>query len=1090
MRGIAYDSSSEFKGIARELAEGVLEDCRFSSVLHGLKNNLGAELNKAALRLLAAVATADVGIARGLLRTIHFDDTGLIQCSRRRNTTDPQDVRSCFLNLVGSFVFKDSNILLRELIDKKNVFTLVFAESYIDKYANVMLNIQMFRKIVENRSISKTQKVRLFNRNCLKHLLYLYTWRGEAVTLSELNSKNPLDVNCDQLDSIRTSLHELMLLLFTSGRLGLVFSGRQRESNTPPNDLIFHALTSPAMEAAHVDVLRSQLVVASLTSCPDLIHLYLDHISPLLQPRASSKNWFSLMNLVHQIFVACKTRLVGWALATLERCTVVQQAASIIVNTCYLSAKMLEPIANALHYEEDLAVVKETKKLMKLLRTNVLIILTWISTGDGFTATTCTAEQLKRELHQLILERTPTTDCVKHIKQLFEKENFNREVLSDQCCMNQNAVTESSVVSDARTDADGTVKPVITRNPQQDRTELSSLPKELSKPLKRLLDFCKTPDTKCCPKLLSALNALPTIVEVCINSYFHLPVIHRCLANGLQAAQHHSMPCVKPKRILQLLVQHVDFTAVLLCNDGTSDEVSRDKDITTANDLSDANTQWPFLRDYMMELLLEVAIVSPKACLKKIPVLWFLASYTATLNPTDQRLLRILFLMDLSSGTLLTHSNGFSATPLVWGPVTRQHYQFQDLNTNAQTGSRTALLQPVTFHQPGLNSLFSMLDEDRLLRTATCFPINRKWLGYTAGADFQLFVTHDENDLFDPCFVLHALHHYLAHYKFMRAEPNPLNKASLDQFLRTFYVKHCLAFAVAALSSYSKHMRSMARTLLAEYRELAESWQPLRAAAAVNTSAGPANQTLLLFPERTQIMFILDTLRNSLASGGGSALGGGSRKHWMFSSKLDTGGRLTRLHANFFIRCLQQFDKPENPLYQTIWNCLLSKPAIDLNEVPDFLRTFFSASSQFRIERHWICRLCADSVADSADYLVLERSRVYKHVLTTYASASGDTTLQLLILKLIAATTRHQRLAHALIRFHALPLWLWKYALVPCPKSHIEQFRIILNNMLHALNSSEQDCPSLVLCRLLSDEFSKLHDSITPANSAIKPIDI
>ncbi|KAF8562718.1 hypothetical protein P879_09402 [Paragonimus westermani] len=44
--------------------------------------------------------------------------------------------------------------------------------------------------------------------------------------------------------------------------------------------------------------------------------------------------------------------------------------------------------------------------------------------------------------------------------------------------------------------------------------------------------------------------------------------------------------------------------------------------------------------------------------------------------------------------------------------------------------------------------------------------------------------------------------------------------------------------------------------------------------------------------------------------------------------------------------------------------------------------------------------------------------------------------------------------------------------------------------MLHALNSSEPDCPSFVLCRLLSDEFSKLHESTTPANSVIKPIDM
>lgn len=59
-----------------------------------------------------------------------------------------------------------------------------------------------------------------------------------------------------------------------------------------------------------------------------------------------------------------------------------------------------------------------------------------------------------------------------------------------------------------------------------------------------------------------------------------------------------------------------------------------------------------------------------------------------------------------------------------------------------------------------------------------------------------------------------------------------------------------------------------------------------------------------------QIAFVLDTLRNSLSHGGGSVLGGGSRKAKSFHISIDSGGRLTKIHANFFIRVLKILSQP------------------------------------------------------------------------------------------------------------------------------------------------------------------------------------
>lgn len=75
--------------------------------------------------------------------------------------------------------------------------------------------------------------------------------------------------------------------------------------------------------------------------------------------------------------------------------------------------------------------------------------------------------------------------------------------------------------------------------------------------------------------------------------------------------------------------------------------------------------------------------------------------------------------------------------------------------------------------------------------------------------------------------------------------------AQSDQYLRTFYSHNCLSYCLAALSSYSKHVRSMARSLIADYRDLAEQWRPPH---VVKETGGQTNLALQLFPERLKVI--------------------------------------------------------------------------------------------------------------------------------------------------------------------------------------------------------------------------------------------
>lgn len=66
--------------------------------------------------------------------------------------------------------------------------------------------------------------------------------------------------------------------------------------------------------------------------------------------------------------------------------------------------------------------------------------------------------------------------------------------------------------------------------------------------------------------------------------------------------------------------------------------------------------------------------------------------------------------------------------------------------------------------------------------------------------------------------------------------------------LRGFYNRNCLCLAVAALSSYSRHLRGLAKAVLARYYQLAEQWVPTRGQGPL-TGHSMGNQ----FPERLQV---------------------------------------------------------------------------------------------------------------------------------------------------------------------------------------------------------------------------------------------
>ncbi|CAH8658462.1 unnamed protein product [Schistosoma margrebowiei] len=992
--------SSRFPNVARELAEGFLEVSRFSLCLNTMKKSQNAEILKTSLQLLASVVTVSEDLARAVLRYIDFDSATMRKCSQRRNLVDKCDVRTCFINFLASFVYLDNSFVLRELVDKKGALELLIGESFVDKYSNVILILCVLKKIAENSSVSKTQRVRVFNRHCLQRLTSLYLWRGEGKTVDEVLRKDNAEVNEHELVSIRDTVHKLLTHLFTSSRFGLVFSTKF-DINVQYNRLILLCLTSAQMEDAYTDPLRTELVVVALCKCPDLFPHYLDHLAPSLYPR-DSPSWFCLIEFIF-------------------------------------------------HYDKSSDVKNKAIELMGYLQQLLEIPLTWLSLNQLPSTMNFTSDQLKMKIELFIRERIPHSKWLVHFQKLFKKNLNDPILLVDQVVSSTDQSEPEEVFEEA-------IK--IEDRVNSIEQSLNDLPEEIRKVFKNLEKSVSGDCNNLSADVIDTINELPGIAKSCFKHYSNYPVVYQYLSKFIHFLYNNTSLIVlyKPKIFFKSLLKYVDLPTVLFTN-VTLQHQSMDAKIPTILDEH-------LLKEYLFKFLLEIAFVAPKVVYRHIPVLWLLSAYNATMSSLDQTILTMIYLLEKFSPGSLTQFRY-----IVWGSSLCKHYQF-DIQNNI-------LNHPTLLHEPNVNTLFNVLDDNQLLDSAYNFPLYRRWFTISNSHINDSKIV-EINRTHDPCFILHVLYYYLQCFS-EDCEKNNSNVIKPAQFLKMFYVKNCLCYAVAGLSSYSKHMRNMARTIIGMYRKLLGLYISGNSTTPNNYdhSERRINLSFKHFPEGQQIAFVLDTLRNSLSHGGGSVLGGGSRKAKSFHISIDSGGRLTKIHANFFIRVLKILSQPENHMFQPIWNCLLAKPAIDLRYVPEFLRLFFSTNNKFTIERQWIVRLCVDSLGDPADYLVMENSLVFKHILCAYSLPSADMGFKFSVLRLLVNATKHSRIVHALIRFHAILLWLSRHATASISsKEQRKLFLCILENIHNALAEKSSNQPIMDIVNLIKDECSVKKESV------------
>ncbi|VDO00205.1 unnamed protein product [Rodentolepis nana] len=716
------DLKEVYGEVGRRLAEGVLEDTPLSFCFRALKPQGSAEAAKASLQLLSAVVSADpLLLGRSLLRSVNFEHPDWIQVARRRNTKDVNDVRTCFINFVASFLFSDNNLLIREVLEAKNAISLLLNGCFTDKTENVLLILNLLRKSVcENVTVSKTIKMRIFTRNVLKQLGYLYAYRGEALSEKAALARTDAEVDIQTVELVRESVHSLLTPLVSSSVQGLVFRERgSLDIGGKQNEHLLNFLLSPPMENPFTDNMRRQLVLDCLLACPSLFIPYMAHLSTSMTPR-DTENWHHVMMFVNQLFEAFQPHLIARFSQLMELSQDMYQFVQSVVDLC-LPPKCIVEVLDKASQHESASVSKTANPIYKTLKQNMRIFLTWLLTTEELKAKGSSAQPIIDSISEILPERIANDKWCKKFRKILLKEQTDLSILKSQILPTTYDQTEDEVVEEVEE------QPEVSRLPQVEEVILAQSKKLRScfEEIQSIVNDSNVKMSEECEKKL--VKRWSDFTAACLNVSRNSITLFNHLATALRvfAKKYWQEGCDEltptPKDVLIKIGSTAVFKSILF-EKPIFEQVEGNEQISIPS--------LP-LKVAFLNLLLALAEVDPKSTAGNVPTAALLASYKASLslcgkvaafflNPhfsLDRLCLQLLNLLD-QSGHSPAITWGMTNRSVLWGSRMMDNYLFGSTLAEA----------PQLRREPTPGAFLSILDADKLLSCALKFPVTRRCL--------------------------------------------------------------------------------------------------------------------------------------------------------------------------------------------------------------------------------------------------------------------------------------------------------------------------------------------------------------------------
>ncbi|XP_030633813.1 nucleolar pre-ribosomal-associated protein 1 [Chanos chanos] len=253
------------------------------------------------LSFLSAMVSQGTEAAREVFSHIHFSKS-LFGLAKRRDKLGRPDIRMAYIQFALSFLVSGDNATIGQILEMKeflgDILNTGLKEERLSTVSLILSTLKT--KVVQNKAISKTQKVRFFTSAILAQIASLYRWNGAAdIRTDETKAENPEEAG---KSIVRELVHGFLLDLCCSRKHGISFHDPSfGTAGRAGNIVLLQFLVG--LKTATEDELVAELVVGVLKECPDLLSRYFKETQYTFTPRVKSV-WQDNVTLLKKIYEA------------------------------------------------------------------------------------------------------------------------------------------------------------------------------------------------------------------------------------------------------------------------------------------------------------------------------------------------------------------------------------------------------------------------------------------------------------------------------------------------------------------------------------------------------------------------------------------------------------------------------------------------------------------------------------------------------------------------------------------------------------------------------------------------------------------
>ncbi|XP_051464954.1 nucleolar pre-ribosomal-associated protein 1 isoform X2 [Apus apus] len=260
-------------------------------------------MSRGCLTLLSAMVAQGPDSARDVYSHFDFNNKFLPGLLKKRCKKGRTDVRMAYIQFALSFLIAGDNAILTQVLELKDFIPdILRSEIKEDRVSTVNLLISTLRsKVVQNKNITKTQKVRFFTADVLIHIASLYRWNG----ITDVSPEDVKVTDCSEEVGkimVRELVHNFLMDLCCSLKHGITFYDPSLGTSGKGGNVVLLRFLL-GLKTATEDEMVADLVVNILKVCPDLLNRYFKETQYSFVPRLKSA-WMDNMKLVKKIYEA------------------------------------------------------------------------------------------------------------------------------------------------------------------------------------------------------------------------------------------------------------------------------------------------------------------------------------------------------------------------------------------------------------------------------------------------------------------------------------------------------------------------------------------------------------------------------------------------------------------------------------------------------------------------------------------------------------------------------------------------------------------------------------------------------------------